>query len=135
MMEQADATLPWKKFIPGILWLLLVSFLLCLPGSDLPSTEDWMNVIYFDKLVHIGLFAVLSFLFMWPMLRSGRSVQEKWNFCIRIALATCIYGIAGEVVQKFFVVGRSFDLVDWAADSAGALIALIFSKIRFLKTR
>lgn len=133
MTEEVATTVSWKKFVPGMIWFLLVTFLLCLPGSDLPSTQDWMNVIYFDKLVHIGLFCVLSFLFMWPVLRSKRTVAEKWNHCIKIAMAACLYGITSEFIQKYFIAGRNFDLVDWSADTLGAIIALVFSKLRFLK--
>jgi len=47
-------------------------------------------------------------------------------------LAVITWGITVEFLQKYFVVGRDFELLDWAADSAGALIALWFS-IRILK--
>jgi len=123
-----------KKFIPGIAWFFFVTFLLCLPGSDIPTPENWMNLIYFDKLVHVGLFSILAFLFMRPVIRSAWPTREKWHYCIKIAIAASLWGITSEVIQKFYVPGRSFDLFDWSADTLGALIALIFCKIRFLKT-
>jgi len=122
-----------KRFIPGIAWFFLVLVLICLPGKELPDVNDWLSKIYFDKWVHTGLFAVLAFLFMRPFLRSTLSPGEKWNWVIKIALATCAWGITTELIQKYFIVGRSFDLFDWAADSLGALLALLYSKIRFLK--
>ena len=45
------------------------------------------------------------------------------NYLIRIALAAIVWGITVEFIQKFFIPGRDFDLLDWAADSAGVLIA------------
>lgn len=124
-----------KKFIPGIAWFFLVAFLLCLPGSDIPTVEGWINKIYFDKWVHTGLFAVLAFLFMRPVVVSGWPPKEKWHYCIKIAIATSIWGLTSEVIQKYYIPGRSFDLFDWSADSLGALIALIFCKKRFLKAK
>lgn len=124
-----------KKFIPGIAWFFFVTFLLCLPGSDLPTVEDWFNKIYFDKWVHVGLFTILAFLFMLPFLRSALSLKEKWHWLIRIAIAASLWGLTSEFIQKYYVPGRSFDLFDWAADSFGALIALLFSKFRFLKQK
>ena len=122
-----------KKFIPGIAWFLLVAFLLCLPGSDIPTVGGWANMIYFDKWVHTGLFAVLAFLFMRPGILSQWPQKEKWHYCIKIAIAASIWGITSEVIQKYFIPGRSFDLFDWSADSLGALIALIFCKKRYLR--
>ena len=126
--------LPGKKFIPGIAWFFLVAFLLCLPGSDIPTVGGWADKIYFDKWVHVGLFSVLAFLFMRPAIKSSWPLREKWHYCIKIAIATSLWGITSEVIQKFFIPGRSFDLFDWSADTLGALIALIFCKKRFLKT-
>jgi VanZ family protein len=122
-----------RKFIPGIAWFFLVLVLLCLPGSDLPKVDDWLGKIYFDKWVHTGLFSILAFLFMLPFLRSALPLKQKWAYVIKIAIATSLWGLTSEFIQKFFVPGRSFDLLDWSADSLGALLALVFSRVRFLK--
>ena len=122
-----------KKFIPGIAWFFLVLILICLPGDDLPKTGDWMSVIYFDKWVHAGLFAVLTFLFMMPVCKSNLPKNERWSFVIKIALAACVWGITTEFIQKFFIVGRAFDLLDWVADSAGILSAIIVCRRLYLK--
>ena len=133
--NSSSSGLRGKKFIPGIAWFFLVTFLLCLPGSDLPTVEDWFNKIYFDKWVHVGLFVVLAFLFMLPFVRSTLGLQQKWHWVIRIAIAASLWGITSEVIQKYFIPGRSFDLFDWAADSLGSIIALVFCKMRFLKEK
>ena len=122
-----------KKFIPGIAWFFLVLILICLPGDDLPKTDDWMSAIYFDKWVHAGLFAVLTFLFMMPVCKSNLSKNDRWSFVIKIALAACVWGITTEFIQKFFIVGRAFDILDWVADSAGILIALIVCRRLYLR--
>ena len=122
-----------KKFIPGIAWFFLVLILICLPGDDLPKTDDWMSAIFFDKWVHAGLFFILTFLFMRPVYKSNLSLKEKWSFVIKIALALCVWGITTEFIQKFFIVGRAFDILDWAADGAGVMIALIACRRLYLK--
>lgn len=124
--------LPIKKFIPGIAWFFLTLVLICLPGQDLPPVNDWLSLLYFDKWVHTGLFALLAFLFMWPVLKSAWPLQNKWQYLLKIAVSTCLWGLTTELIQKYFVPGRSFDLFDWGADSLGALLALIYAKIRFL---
>ena len=122
-----------KKFLPGIAWFFLVLILICLPGDDLPKTDDWMSAIYFDKWVHAGLFAILTFLFMRPVYKSNLSKNEKLSFVIKIALALCVWGITTEFIQKFFIVGRAFDILDWAADGAGVMFALIACRRLYLK--
>jgi hypothetical protein len=122
-----------KKFIPGIAWFFLVLVLICTPGEDLPKVGPWFQQIDFDKFIHVGIFAVLAFLFMYPIFKSSLTKRQQWQYCIKIALATCIWGITTELLQKYFIPGRSFDLMDWAADSLGGLVALIFCKIYFLK--
>lgn len=59
--------------------------------------------------------------------------QDKINLFIKITIATVVWGITTEYIQKLFIEGRQFDLVDWAADSAGAIIAFFVSRRFFLK--
>jgi hypothetical protein len=125
-----------KSFLPGIAWFFVVLTLICLPADDIPEPPgwfEWMKLIRIDKLVHSGIFALLSFLFIWPIAKSGLLPKEKWNYILRITLAVCIWGLTTELIQKFFIPTRQFDLVDWAADCIGALIALLFSRKYFSK--
>jgi VanZ family protein len=93
-----------------------------------------MIQIDYDKLIHVGIFAVLAFLFMHPIVKSGIPAKEKWHYCIKLALACIVWGYTTEVIQKFFIPGRSYDLTDWLSDSIGGLVALIFCKLYFLRT-
>ena len=114
-----------KKFLPGIAWFFVVLVLICMPGKDVPKV-GWLDKIPFDKLVHVGIFGLLAMLFMLPFSFTPLTKREKIQYFLRIAIATCIWGITTEFIQKYLVSGRSFDLFDWAADSFGALAAFIF---------
>ena len=122
-----------KKFLPGIAWFFLVLILICLPGDDLPKVGDWMSAIYFDKWVHVGLFSILAFLFMIPFCNSDIPLTIKWTFIIKIAISVSIWGLTTEFIQKFFIPGRSFDLLDWAADSVGVILAVVVCRKLYLK--
>lgn len=122
-----------KKFLPGIAWFFLVLILICLPGDDLPKVGDWMSAIYFDKWVHVGLFSILAFLFMIPFCKSDMTRINKWSFIIKIAISISIWGLTTEFIQKFFIPGRSFDLLDWAADSVGVVLAVFICRKLYLK--
>lgn len=116
--------IPFKYFWPGIAWFFIVGVLTLMPAKDVPEI-GWMdNIPNFDKLVHAGLFGGLAFLFCLPFINSRFSKKQKINYLIRIGLAAVIWGIAIEFLQKFYVPSRDFDLLDWAADSVGVIIAL-----------
>jgi hypothetical protein len=120
-----------KKFLPGIAWFFIVVVLTFLPGGDIPKV-GWLDRIYFDKWVHIGLFGGLTFLFCWPFYKSDFSTRKRISYFIKIAIASSIWGLIIEFIQRFYIPGRSFDLLDWAADSFGALIALWFCTKKFI---
>jgi VanZ family protein len=120
--------IPFKKFIPAIGWFFLVLFLICLPGNKFPKTDDWLEKIFFDKWVHIGLFSILAFLWMKPFVNSTLSKQNILQAIFKIALSVSIWGLVTEFIQKYFIPHRSFDLWDWAADTVGAILAFIVCK-------
>jgi len=102
----------------AVIWLIFISFLFFLPGSALPK-EDWLDAIYFDKWVHFGFFAVLLFLwrFYFPP-----SAKYHW-LLLAVAFA---YGLGVELIQHYFIINRSFDIGDVAADIAGAFAGIWF---------
>ena len=99
-------------------WLIFMSFLFIIPGSALPK-EDWLSKIYFDKWVHIGLFAVL--IFLWRM---AFNLKTR-NYSLILIFFALVYGTAIEFIQEQWVSNRSFDLFDICADLAGAIAGLI----------
>jgi hypothetical protein len=118
------------KFIPGIAWFFVVLVLLFMPGKDVPS-NNLFDIIYFDKWVHTGIFGLLALLFMLPFAHSSMNQKEKLQYFIRIAIATSVWGLTSEFIQKYWADGRSFDLIDWGADSLGAIVSFIFCKKKF----
>ncbi|MCC6583581.1 MAG: VanZ family protein [Chitinophagales bacterium] len=112
-----------SKTIPAILWSGIIFFLCFLPGSALPK-EDWLDKIYFDKIVHAVLYFVLFFLIL-------RIFNTKTPAAFLTASSLCIaQGILIEFVQgSSLIQHRSFDSWDIAANVFGVILAvLIFSQ-------
>lgn len=124
-MEQKK--IPFKKFLPGIAWFFIVGILTLMPGKDVPDISWFDSIFGFDKIVHTVLFGGLTLLFCFPYFKAHFTLQQKINFFIRISLASIVWGITVEIIQKYFIPGRDFDLLDWAADSIGVLVALWIS--------
>lgn len=124
--------IPFIYFLPGIAWFFIVGVLTLMPSRDVPEV-GWLDKIpNFDKLVHAGLFGGLAFFFAFPLFRSDMPLKQKWNYSVRISLASIIWGITIEFLQKFFVPSRDFDLLDWAADAFGVIVAF-WVIVRILK--
>jgi len=132
-MESTNySQLKFFKFLPGIAWFLFGLVLICLPGKDVPESA-LLEIAGFDKLVHAALFGGIVFFFCMPFRKATIDRKDKINLFIKITLATCIWGITTEFIQKYFIPGRQFDLTDWAADSVGAIIAFFVCKKFFLQ--
>jgi VanZ family protein len=121
-------------FLPAVLFFIITVILLTLPGSSFP-TSHFFDIPYFDKWVHIGLFGILCFLFSYPITQLTISDTQKklWFWVILVLCIT--YGISMEFVQKFWVVNRSFDLMDMVADAIGSVFALILQYLLLNSTK
>jgi len=115
------------KFTPAIICFLIVFVLLILPEDSFPEGEDWLQISFLDKIAHSFIFGLNSFLFLLPIARSTLPKKFKRHWFIRIAVSLCLWGLTTEFIQRFFTSTRSFDLLDWAADSVGILIAVIYT--------
>jgi hypothetical protein len=118
------------SLFPGAAWLVIVTVLLIVPGSAFPK-EDWLSKVWFDKWVHIALFAVLVFLWCWSLLRYQFDEKKLKILFVVCTAAGFAYGAGMEFVQKYFVANRSFDGGDIVADAAGCVAGLVLS-IRWL---
>jgi VanZ family protein len=119
-----------SSIVFAVIWFLLVTSLLCIPGSKLPKIT-WQDKIWLDKWVHIFLFMILVIL--WSMAYSHKKSTQIDNRKIffQIMVVGWFYGIAMEFVQKYFIPFRSFDLGDIIADGIGCVVGYFFAIKRF----
>jgi VanZ family protein len=129
----SNNTVRWQRFIPAVAWFLFVLVLMCTPGKDLPDTK-LLKIIFLDKAVHFACFALLVILFYYPTGKTDATLSSKINYLTRLAIAGILWGITTELIQRFFIPGRSFDLFDWLADSLGAIAAFFVVRWRIKKT-
>jgi VanZ family protein len=124
---------PYSPFIASVAWLIISIILLTLPGTAFPE-EDWLGKIWFDKWVHIGMFAIMVVLWClaWKSLKPTAVGSLKKAFII-IAIASLTYGTAMEFVQLYLIAFRSFDFGDIVADAVGCTAGWLFSTRRYIK--
>lgn len=112
---------------PALAWTLFIFILLSLPGKMLPN-ENHFSLPQLDKLIHIILFG--SFVFLWSFYYSTRRKNFNLNRTyFRITIIACLYGYAMELIQKYFIPNRDYDIRDIAADVIGAIVGLLLVRM------
>jgi VanZ family protein len=119
-----------KSFWPGVIWFILSCTAFFIPGNALPD-DKWFSLLEVDKLVHVGLFAVMIVLWCLPLYHKSLSVS-KW--LIGIPVLFFVYSILVEYIQHYLIPGRSFDLADIVADGVGCMIGFLLMR-RYHRTQ
>jgi len=111
--------MPWRSRFAWA-WTLVI-FLLCwIPRNYLSEQERLPKPLFipnFDKLIHLGIFAIFSVLWM----RAGTSSRRAWW----ILLAGVAVAFITEIGQELPVVNRDASLADGLADFAGVVVGLV----------
>ena len=113
------------SFVFAAGWLLLITLLLCTPGSKFPKV-NWHDKIFLDKWIHFILFLVLVYLWC-----RAYNIKTKKTFII-ITILSVAYGIIMELVQQYFIPFRFFDLRDMIANSLGAVAGYFIAAKRLI---
>jgi peptidoglycan/LPS O-acetylase OafA/YrhL len=117
----------WIKTLPGIAWFFIIIVLLSMPADNIPK-DDWLDKIYADKIVHAGLFGLLTILVIWPIMSSNFTWYRLRKATIVAVVCVSVFGFLTELMQQYLVTGRSFDMFDWVADTVGAIASIPFLK-------
>ena len=111
-----------KLLIISLLWAILILVLSSIPGNSLPKTPA---IPHFDKLVHTGLYFILSS-FLIPVLDFAK---HKFLHKTGIFIVMSIVGLYGgtiEIAQEQWFVNRSGDINDFYSDLAGGGLGILF---------
>ena len=107
------------RWLPVLLWIAVILGLSSIPS--LGTSRQLLPGI--DKLVHMGVYSVLGFLFSraaWRM-----PVRVAWKVVLPAALFGLLVGSADEWYQRS-VPGRDSDPLDAVADIIGASLGGLF---------
>lgn len=105
-----------RKYLPALLWSVVILILCLMPKSDLPETPLF-NIPYFDKWVHVVLFFVLSLTLLF-------AIPSRFWIVILIGIG---YGAFIEILQLIIPTGRTAEWIDLFADGFGATFAAVFT--------
>lgn len=112
-------------YLPVIIWMGFLAFVSLMRTESLPS-NTWFDLIYIDKIVHVILYSILSFLILYAS--SKTQVLDFKLILISIGVSV-FYGIVLEFAQSIMNFGRSFELLDILANITGAFFGATIYKI------
>jgi VanZ family protein len=100
----------------ALAWMALLFYLSHQPGLQTPMLFPGQ-----DKVLHAAVYAVLGLLLLAAQPRPAQGYS--WRQVGISVLIASLYGLSDEIHQ-YFIPGRSSEVLDWVADTAGALIAV-----------
>jgi len=100
----------------ALAWMALLFYLSHQPGFETPMLFPGQ-----DKVLHAAVYAVLGLLLLAAQPRQAQGYS--WRQVGISVLIASLYGLSDEIHQ-YFIPGRSSEVLDWVADTAGALIAV-----------
>jgi VanZ family protein len=107
-----------RCWLPTAVWAATLFFLSS--RSSLPQIAP--GISNFDKIEHLGAYALLGLLVMEALFRTGTRTLPK--AALLAILITSAYGASDEFHQRF-VPNRSCDVSDWTADTIGGCLAAV----------
>lgn len=107
----------------SIIWLILVLFLCNMHMSSVTDNHDTFFE-GFDKLVHLGLFFVLTSLILRGKLRQRKANTLKLITIFKVVIFSVFFGAFIELLQWKVFTYRSGDWWDLFCDTLGVAMAV-----------
>lgn len=108
-------------YLPAILWLLVILVLSGYPGHKVPESPFWQ----FDKLVHTGIYMVLSGLLLFAYSKQYQEPQKRYSLAVKVILFAIFYGGFMEILQHYIFINRSGNWFDFSANTLGAILGVL----------
>jgi VanZ family protein len=120
----------FKIYYKTVIWLCLMFYMLFSPESGLPKVK-LLAIPYFDKFVHLGMFSLFVFLFLIDSEYQVRKIRMYIFFIIPCLL----FSAFSEIIQYFYISGRSGNIYDFIADFFGIAAGNLFYFLVWKKIR
>ncbi len=122
---------PFAKYLL-IAWLLTMIILSSLPNIPTLKIHTHRTVYRIDYLLHFLEYGILTF--MAQLAFTEKLFKINYKIFILITFSLIFFAFLDELHQKI-IPGRSYSLKDFASDTRGILIAVIFTLLVFRSIR
>jgi VanZ family protein len=112
-----------RRWWPPLAWIGAILTATSIPGAYIPVIGPPNT----DKVVHVVMYGVLGFLIARalddpPRMHRLRAFLGGFLFCVAMG--------AADEWHQLYIPGRSAEVADWMADSAGALVGAVTWTLR-----
>lgn len=107
----------------AILWAIIILVLCGMPPQDVDKVK-FIDFPHIDKVVHFCLYFVMGVLVVAVLSLNGTLKKSKWLLLVSISICF-IYGWIIEIFQQVLFTGRSYEVMDIVADTAGAIVGVL----------
>ncbi|MCO5936540.1 VanZ family protein [Mucilaginibacter sp. RB4R14] len=111
-----------RYYGPAILWALFILIICAIPLGSVGNSPMFFEG--FDKLVHCGLFFVLSILYCAGSIRKWNTRSIRIEIAMKNTVVLISYGALIEVLQTRIFTWRSGDWNDLLADAIGGCMGV-----------
>lgn len=108
--------------LPTTLWAIFILVICGIPGDKIPELSFW-QWLRPDKIVHLLVFGIQSFLLHKSLLHSGKPLLINKAAMLAVVVSST-YGILVEVLQDWVFINRSGDVRDALANTIGAILGV-----------
>ncbi len=114
-----------RPLLPGLLWTLLIAALTLMPGNYIPRITTFLDWLGPDKILHLLLFGIYSFLLLEGFRRQhSHSLLQKHPIFVALLIGI-VFAIFTEVMQMHVIPGRHGNIYDFLADVLGSILGII----------
>ena len=109
-----------RNLWPALIWVIIILFVTGTPGKYVPEVSSFWEWLSIDKIVHVAVFGILSFLILQGLLQQYLVSSRRYLFVAAAVGFSLAYGLLTEVLQTHVFIGRHGNVYDFYADTLGA---------------
>lgn len=114
-------TSDFRLFMPSLIWLITIAVLSGYPGNKIPKSP-FLN---FDKLVHVGIYFVLSATLCYWQNKSNANECKSFKISLLVVLFGIFYGGLMEILQEYIFINRSSNWYDFFSNTVGTILGVV----------
>ena len=113
-----------KRYPISLAFILLVIYLSFFKPPSVPQVELFPHA---DKIVHMGMYFVMSAMLWWEFFRGHKGNAIMRHAWIGAFLCPVLFSGCIELMQEYCTDYRGGDWLDFLANTVGALLASLFA--------